>query len=134
MHGVNTILVTLVAGSSMRLANLVRGGQLQFLLQRLQVGLQKIKTLSRCFCQHGVQVRVYHCVEYDRVDARALCSLADTLDGSPGFFTVVDIGNHNRLVTDIVKLRQYALAESFGGNAGAVGNKKNRALLLHDDQ
>ena len=49
-------------------------------------------------------------------------------------FRRVDVRHRHALKFEVLELRQQAVAQHFGRNAGAIGNKKNRARVRHRHQ
>ena len=75
--------------------------------------------------QDVANLLVDHGIEDDRPGAVFLGSLVDLLYHGPRFFDAVDIRARELGEADGLELRQQALPEGFGGDAGAVGDEES---------
>src|SRR5450830_390236 len=107
------------------------GGMLtQLLLQRRQEARENVDHETIGGCEDLTNVLIDDGVENDRTKAVFFCRQIDLLYHGPRFIRVVDIWPREFGEGNIFKLREQALTQSFGCDAGAVVNIESRAFHL----
>ena len=103
----------------------------QFLFKRRQEGRENVdhETIGRC--EDLTNVLIDDGVEDDRPEAVGFGGFVDLLYHGPRFIHVVDVRPREFAEGNVFELRQKALAQGFGGDAGAIGDKESRSFHLH---
>jgi hypothetical protein len=114
----------------MRLADFGGTAGPQFLLQRPDEGGEDVQHQGTALAENRAQAGIDHGVYDHRALAAAALGLEDGLDRGAGTHFVVDERQPTGAEGHPVKLGQHALADGLGGDAGTVGDVKDRAWMI----
>ncbi|MGF6131676.1 hypothetical protein ABIA54_000537 [Pseudomonas sp. EB276 TE3739] len=103
----------------------------ELLFERREEGRENVdhETIRRC--ENLTDVLIDDGVEDDRPEAVGFSGFVDLLYHGPRFFHAVDVGPREFAEGNVFELRQQALTQGFGGNAGAIGDEESRSFHLH---
>ncbi|MCY1301947.1 hypothetical protein D9M70_515850 [compost metagenome] len=130
VHRLDALHVVGVAGNGVRFAHRVGGVRAELLFQRREEGREDVDHEPFGLRQNIPDFLVDHGVEDDRAGPVFLRSGVDLLYHGARFFNAVDVRSGQLVERDRLELRQQALAQCFGGDAGAVGDEESGSFHL----
>ena len=102
----------------------------QFLFERRQEGRENVDHETIGSRKDLTNVLIDDGVEDNRTEAVGFGGSVDLLYHGPRFIRVVDIRPRELGEGNVFELREQALTQCFGCDAGAVGNKESRSFHL----
>ncbi|OQA31586.1 MAG: hypothetical protein BWY57_02309 [Betaproteobacteria bacterium ADurb.Bin341] len=112
----------------MRTANRVAGLDAEFRFQRCQEALEKGHAEGVGRLHDGGNLRVDQCCEHEGTQAIGPAAFVDAGDDGVRLVGTVDERGAVLAEFDILELGQQAVAQGFGSQAGAVGDKEDGAF------
>ena len=107
------------------LADGMRAGRTEHLLESRNEGAEHIEYLSGRTVQRSADLRIDDGAEYQRCQAVGGRSPVNQVDGLARLGHGIDERQSNAAEIMALELGQQALAEGFGGNGGAIGDEQD---------
>ncbi|MCY1429917.1 hypothetical protein D9M71_458490 [compost metagenome] len=131
VDGLDTLHVIGVGADGVGLADGVGRMLGQFLFKRCQERRENVDHETIRGCENLTNVLIDDGVEDNRTEAVGFGGFVDLLYHGPRFVHVVDVRPRDFAEGNVFELRQKALTQGFGGNAGTIGDKESRSFHLH---
>ena len=123
----DAVLVLLVVGDAVRPPDGVRGTRTELGLERVQESFEKVEHQRVGPAEGGANVVVDQRAEDDRPRAGAGFRRGDPVHAVACLFDRIDERLDDLLEVDALELREQAVTERLGRDAGAVGHEEDRA-------
>src|SRR5690606_41715732 len=128
VDGLNAIVVALGHATGVRTAHGTAGFHAQGAFNVSYKGTKQVQEGAVGRANDVRHLGVNQGAKYQRLLALFLGALVDAISDRLGFLDRIDEGNPDGLKFELSELRQDGVAESFGGNARAVGNDKDGTI------
>lgn len=130
VHRLDTLHIVGVMPNGMGLSDRIGGMFAQLLFQWRQERGENVDHETIRGCENLTNVLIDDGVENDRPKTVFFSRQIDLLYHGPRFFHAVDVRPREFGEGNVFELREQALTQCFGCNAGAVGNKESRSFHL----